>query len=303
MLLYLHIISSSLWLGTAATLPFWGNRMNRADHLHTVLNIIDTVFILKCVYIMGGLLLTLGTGVLLAQQSGLALLSFDQLPAWLFSALTVSFIIFVNSWIIFYFMLSGRRGKRSLMRLVPPIGYTNIGLILLVFFLMVFKPAGKSLFQALSIFLIPIVIANLLNISIRLAKRVKLKGLSAERFADYYFRLINEEKMTDLFKLFHDDAKFIDPFATGPINGILAIERFFQQLGDQFDSIRIIPQNLSVNSEDIHIHWKAQGITKNGLKMESLFGTNNLTKRKRKIIKVNIDFNLDDLPQIQRVTV
>jgi hypothetical protein len=37
--------------------------------------------------------------------------------------------------------------------------------------------------------------------------------------------------------------------------------------------------------------------------MESLFGTNNLTRSNGKIIKVNIDFNLDDLPQIQRVTV
>ena len=70
--------------------------------------------------------------------------------------------------------------------------------------------------------------------------------------------------------------------ATGPVKGILAIERFFQQLGDQFDTIKIFPQEVTGSSDDIHIHWVAQGVTKNGVKMEGLCGTNNMTRKKGK---------------------
>lgn len=303
MLLFIHILSSALWLGSAATLPFWGNRMNRADHLNTVLSIIDTIFILKCVLIMGGLIATLTTGVLLLEQLGLLLLPLDQTPEWLLSALVISLIILVNSCVIFYFMIVGRRGKRSLMRLVPPIGYTNIGLISFVFYLMAVKPVDRELYATLLIIISLILIANLINIMVRTSIWMKIKNMSAKEFADFYFKLLNEEKMTDLFKLFHDDAKFIDPFATGPIIGILAIERFFQQLGDQFDTIKIIPQKVTGSPENLLIHWEAQGITKNGITMNNLSGTNNMKRRNGKIFHVDINFSLDDLPQIQRVTI
>jgi len=61
---FLHVLTSAVWLGTAATLPFWGNRMNRADNLDMVLGISNTVFALKIFFIMGGLVLTLGSSTL-----------------------------------------------------------------------------------------------------------------------------------------------------------------------------------------------------------------------------------------------
>jgi len=222
---------------------------------------------------------------------------------WLFSAQMLSLVIFINSWVIFYFLLAGRRGKRSLMRMVPPIGYTNIGLITLTTFLMVTKPAAYNLPMVLGVPLTLIVIANLINLTIKLNKQKKLKTMSAKSFVDVYFGLLNEEKMTDLLKLFCDDAQFNDPFATKPVIGILALEQFFQKLGDQFDSIKIIPRQVSGSADDILIHWEAQGITKNGISMQKLFGTNKMKRKNGKIAEVNIDFNLDDLPQIQRVTV
>lgn len=303
MLLYIHVISAALWLGTAATLPFWGNRMNRADHLHTVLTIIDTVFTLKVVFIMGGLLTTLGTGAMLMSQYGYAEVALSALPDWLQAALVLSAIIFVDSWVIFYLLVVGRRGRRSWMRAVPPIGYTNIGLIALVIYLMVVKPGGDVLQSGLIGALAIILLANLVNLLVKYLRRRRLRTMAPKRFVETYFDLLNEEKLTDLLKLFRDDAIFFDPFATAPVEGILAIEQFFQKLGDQFDSIRIEPQDVSGTAEDLVIRWEANGVTRNGVKMYALKGTNNMKRKNGKICRVDIDFDLADLPQIQRVVV
>lgn len=303
MILFVHIISSALWIGTAATLPFWGNRANRADHLHTVLGIIDTVFILKCIFIMGGLTLTLGSGFYLAHVYGFSLLPFSGNPGWLDAAMGISLVILANSWVIFYFLLAGRKGRRSLMRVVPPIGYTNIGLIITVMYLMVVKPAENSLVTMLSIALGFIVLANAFNAAVRLVKLRKLRGMAAKDFAEMYFGFLNDERMTDLMKLFRDDARFVDPFATGPVNGILAIERFFQKLGDQFESIKMFPKVVSGTPEEILIHWEAVGITKNGQRLDGLLGTNRMRRCNGKIKEVLIEFDLNALPQVQLVSV
>jgi len=109
--------------------------------------------------------------------------------------------------------------------------------------------------------------------------------------------------MTDLLKLFRDDATFNDPFAVGPVKGILAIEQFFQKLGDQFDTINISPRKVSGEKNHILIEWEANGITQNGVPMQGLIGTNAMQRSNGKIFQVDIDFNLDDLPTIQRVSV
>lgn len=303
MLLFIHILSSAIWLGTASTLPFWGNRANRADHLHTVLAIIDTVFVLKCAFIMGGLMLTLTTGLVMAGDYGFTWLPSSINPGWLNAAIAISFVIFINSWLIFYFLVVGRKGRRSLMRLVPPIGYTNIGLIATVVMLMVIKPMGATLTSSLSIALGLIVLANLINASLKTIRWLKLRKMPAGDFAKLYFGLLNEEKMTDLLKLFRDDAQFIDPFATGPVNGILAIERFFQKLGDQFETIKMFPRHVVGSSEELLVHWEAIGITQNGQKMASLKGTNRMRRSNGKIASAHIEFDLADLPQVQLVRV
>ncbi|MGH1487007.1 MAG: nuclear transport factor 2 family protein [Cellvibrionaceae bacterium] len=276
--------------------------MNRADHLHTVLNIIDTVFILKCVFIMAGLMITIATGLLLALQIGYSLNPFNN-PDWLKYSQFLSLLIFINSWIIFFFLYYGRKGKRTLMRTVPPIGYTNIGLIALAMLLMVKKPFGEELFSILWYSLLFITIANIINIIIKLKKSRIITAMKPKYFADKYFQLLNEEKMTDLLKLFDDKAEFHDPFATKPVIGILAIEKFFQKLGDQFDSIKIHPKSVSGSPEKILINWEAKGITANGEEMKSLNGTNEMTRKNGKIVKVIIDFNLNDLPKVQLVSI
>ncbi|WP_016957395.1 nuclear transport factor 2 family protein [Catenovulum agarivorans] len=298
MLLFIHIVSAAIWLGTAITLPFWGNRANRADHLHTVLGIIDTVFILKCVFIMGGLFITLLTGWLLATEYQLIT---NIPPTWLSAALAVSLIIALNSCIIFYFLWIGRKGKRSLMRLVPPVGYSNIALIILVYFLMIYKPVEQTAFTTVTWVIALVLLANAINITVKLTKLNKLKNMSPSEYADNYFALLNAEKMTDLLKLFKDDAMFIDPFATGPIQGILAIEQFFQKLGDQFDSIKMHPEKVVGSNKQFTIHWVAQGVTQNGEQMPALRGTNLMTRLNGKISTVLIDFDLTQLPQVQLV--
>jgi uncharacterized membrane protein len=276
--------------------------MNRADHLNTVLNIIDTVFILKCIFIMAGLMITIITGFLLIVQIGYSLNPLLN-PDWLKYSQILSLIIFINSWIIFFFLYYGRKGKRALMRTVPPIGYTNIGLIALVMLLMAKKPFGEDLSIILWSSLTFIIVANLINIIVKLRRAHNIATMEPKGFVDRYFQLLNEEKMTDLLKLFDDKAEFHDPFATKPVLGILAIEKFFQKLGDQFDSIKILPKSVSGSPEQILINWEAKGVTTNGEEMKSLTGTNKMTRKDGKIIKVNIDFNLSDLPKVQLVSI
>lgn len=302
MLLYIHVLFSALWLGTAATLPFWGNRANRADHLHTVLGIIDTVFVLKCVFIMGGLITTLTTGLLLANQYQFYLLQPWLNPSWLFWAEVITLIIFINSWLIFYFLVVGRKGKRSLMRRVPAIGYSNIALIGLVYFLMVTKPEASQTLKLVGISCAIILLLNLVNLVVKLKKWHRIKQMSAAEFAEYYFSLLNAEKMTDLLKLFRDDAVFNDPFATSEIKGILNIEQFFQKLGDQFDEIKICPEQVDGDSDRVEILWCAIGKTQNGQIMPALRGSNIMQRSQGLICQVDIDFDLNDLPNVQRVS-
>ncbi|MEJ2419274.1 MAG: nuclear transport factor 2 family protein [Exilibacterium sp.] len=275
--------------------------MNRADHFHTVLGIIETVFLLKCLFIMGGMIATISTGLLLASTYGFSLTDWSQNSNWINAALVLSFIIFTNSWIIFYFLLVGRRGKRSLMRIVPPFGYTNIGLIVTVIYLMATKPDDQAAIGHTAMAVLLIALANITNIAVKLRRARRIRNMSPEDFAALYFGLLNAEKMTDLLKLFRDDAEFLDPFATAPVRGILAIENFFQKLGDQFDSIKILPKKVSGEKDHLLIEWEANGITQNGGTLKNLVGTNSMQRSNGKISRVNIDFNLDDLPTIQRV--
>lgn len=301
-LLFFHVLSFALWLGAAATLPFWGNRMNRADHLHTVLGIIDTVFLIKCVFIMGGLMMTLITGFMLASSYGFDGL-FDSAPEWLQLSAIISAIIFINSWIIFFFLLYGRRGHRTLMRTVPPIGYTNIFLIILVACLMVKKPAGSQLYWLAGLWVAAIVIANLINIVIKLIRLKRLTTMPGKDYVENYFSLMNAEKMTDMLKLFNDRIVFNDPFANGPVQGILQLEKFFQKLGDQFETIKILPKKVDQQGEHILIQWEANGTTQNGEPLVGLKGTNKMTRINGKIAKVDIDFDTAQLPRVQLVDV
>lgn len=237
------------------------------------------------------------------EQYGYFDLPLSQYPGWLTVSLFIVTLIFINSWIILFLLMAGRRGRRSWMRVVPPIGYTNIGLIAVVVFLMVVKPGAVLLRDSLIPALSLILIANLINFGVKFLQRQQLLRMSPREFAETYFGLMNDEKMVDLLKLFRDDAQFNDPFATGPVKGILAIERFFQRLGDQFDNIKIRPRTVSGTGDDLVIEWEARGVTQNGSKMEGLTGTNSMKRRNGKIARVDIDFQLDDLPQIQRVSV
>lgn len=301
-LLFFHILFFALWLGAAATLPFWGNRMNRADHLHTVLGIIDTVFLLKCVFIMGGLLLTLTTGFMLAHNYGVGF-SAEQTPEWLQFSIYISVLIFINSWIIFFFLFYGRRGHRTLMRTVPPIGYTNIFLIILVALLMVKKPAESDLYRLTALWIGAIGVANTINIIAKSIRRKRLSTMPGKEYVENYFKLMNAEKMTDMLKLFNDKIIFNDPFATAPVNGILQLEKFFQKLGDQFETIKIEPKKVDQTNDHIFIQWEANGVTQNGEPLVGLKGTNKMTRINGKIARVDIDFDISQLPKVQLINV
>lgn len=303
MLVAIHVIGAAIWFGTAVTLPFWGNRMNRADHLSTVLGILDTVYLLKLNFIMGGLVVTLGSGFLLAAQADLLAWSYAPELSWLAVAQWTSLVIFINSWVLLYLMTQGRRGRRSYLRYVPPIGYNNIFLILLIYVQMTLRPAWDM--QAY-FFFAPIAVlcfADIVYVFSRWRTTYRLRRMPAQVFAQMYFRLLKEENMTELFRLFHDDAEFHDPFATGPIRGIKAIERFFQELGEQFTHIEITPVTITGDTKHIQTEWLARGLTKNGQKMERLVGTNIMRRLNGKIKRVDINFDPADLPQVTLVSV
>lgn len=300
---FLHILAAALWLGTAVTLPFWGNRMKRADHLHTVLGIMDTVFVLKVVFVMGGLVLTGITGMVLMERAGLPYLSLDPGLSWLTLSQLTYVVILLNSCLILYLMAMGRRGRRSYFRYVPPLGYNNIALILLVYLQMTVKPAWATQPWLFFLPLVLLIGIDLLYVRARIRHWRTIRRMPAEAFAELYFGLLREEDMTELLRLFHDDAEFHDPFATGPVIGIKAIERFFQSLGEQFEHIEIIPRQVSGDTETITTRWEAVGTTKNGVPMPSLLGTNTMKRIKGRIKSVHIDFDLADLPQVMRVSV
>ncbi|NQZ07707.1 MAG: nuclear transport factor 2 family protein [Algicola sp.] len=302
MLIFIHVLSACLWLGTATTLPFWGKKMNEADHLHTVLGIVETVFKLKVVLIMGGLMSTLITGFMLVNQYYGSFIAPRDTVEWLFVGQLFSLYIFCSSWLIFYFLVVGRKGKRSLMRIVPTFGYTNVGLIAIVVYLMVVKPAVGTVWGSISIALGIIIFLNIVNVVVKFNKKSRLKSMSSDEFAAHYFGLLNDENMAQLFKLFDDNAEFYDPFATQPVIGILAVEQFFQKLGDQYDTIKIKPIKVEGPADDIMIHWEANGVTQNGSQMTGLKGTNNMKRKNGIIYRVDINFDLADLPPIQRVT-
>jgi len=302
-MLFLHIFAAALWLGTAATLPFWGRRMNQADELGTVLGIMDTVYVLKCVFIMGGWALTSFSGIWMAVQTGWPFFDFSPAWAWLAWAEVLLLIISVNSWTLLVLMTLGRRGQRSLFRIVPPIGYNNLGMIILVYALMVLKPGPEQIVFTTLLPLTLIILADCMLIFARWRQREHTKRMSAEQFATHYFSLLKNEDMTRFFRLFHDRAVFIDPFATGPVRGIRAIERFFQTLGDQFDSMSIVPRRIAGTPDRIEIEWEAAGVTKNGVPMKKLRGTNVMQRLNGKIIHVNIEFDINHLPPVQRVAV
>ena len=300
---FLHVIAAALWFGTAVTLPFWGNRMKRADHLDTVLGIMDTVFVLKCTFIMGGLVLTLFTGIALMERAALPYLPLDPSLSWLTLSQLIYLVIFVNSCLILYLMTMGRKGRRSYFRYVPPLGYNNIALILLVYLQMTVKPAWETQLWVFFLPLALLVTLDLFFVRSRIRHWGAIRRMPAEAFAELYFGLLREEDMTEFFRLFHDDAEFHDPFATGPVIGIMAIERFFQRLGEQFEDIEIIPRKVSGNTQTIVTHWEAVGTTKNGVPMASLLGTNTMQRLKGRIKSVHIDFDPADLPQVVRVSV
>lgn len=300
-MILLHVLAASVWFGTALTLPFWGNRMNRARHLQVVLDIMDTVYLLKCLFIMGGLIGTLTTGVLLTLQYGWPFFDISGPMAWLGFSQFIAVIVAVNSFVLLYLMTWGRWGRRSFFRYVPMIGYNNIALIALVMIQMVLKPAPEQ--EALLLFapLALLVVADLAYLTSRIIAIRKLRTMAAEEFASYYFKLLREERMTEFFRLFRDDIVFVDPFATGPIVGIKALERFFQELGDQFADIEINPVKVEGDGATIRIQWEAHGLTKNGITMSTLRGANVMQRVHGKIKRVDIDFDLSRLPPIQRV--
>lgn len=303
MLMALHVISAAIWFGTAMTLPFWGNRMNRAGHLDTVLGVMDTVYLLKVVYIMGGLTLTLGSGVWLTLQLNWPFFSADPGYRWLTLSQGLSLLILFNSCVLLVLMTLGRKGRRSLFRAVPAIGYNNIALILLVYLQMTLRPLPEQQWYLAYLPLLLLLLADLLFIGRRLAAVQRLRRMSPQQFIDLYFNLMREERMTELFRLFRDDAVFNDPFATGPVRGIKAIERFFQSLGEQFEHIEIRPLVVSGDRTTIDTQWVANGLTKNGQPLQKLVGTNRMQRRGGKIQQVDIDFNLGDLPPVMRVAV
>jgi hypothetical protein len=252
---------------------------------------------------MGGLLLTLFTGIALMERAGLPYLSMDPGLSWLTISQLAYAVIFVNSCLILYLMAMGRKGRRSYFRYVPPIGYNNIALILLVYLQMTVRPAWDAQLWAFFLPLGLLLTLDLLYVRGRIQRWNVIRDMPAEAFAELYFGLLRDEDMTEFFRLFRDDAEFHDPFATGPVIGIKAIERFFQTLGEQFEHIEIIPRKITGDPETIVTRWEAIGTTKNGVAMKSLLGTNTIKRIKGKIKSVHIDFNLADLPQVVRVSV
>jgi uncharacterized membrane protein len=303
MLMAVHVICAAIWFGTAMTLPFWGNRMNRAGHLDTVLGVMDTVYLLKVVYIMGGLTLTLGSGVWLTLRLGWPFFSAEPAYHWLTMSQGLSLPILFNSCVLLVLMTLGRKGRRSLFRAVPVIGYNNIALILLVYLQMILRPLPEQQWYLLYLPLTLLLLADLLFIGLRLTTLQRLRRMSPQQFIDLYFNLLREERMAELFRLFRDDAVFNDPFATGPVRGIKAIERFFQSLGEQFEHIEIRPLEVNGDRTTIHTQWVANGLTKNGQPLHQLIGSNRMQRHNGKIRQVDIDFDLGELPSVTRVSV
>lgn len=297
----LHIISAGLWIGTAATLPFWGNRVNRADNLPMVLGIADTVLVLKMIFIMGGLVGTLVTGVYLTEVQHLGYFDFSSPDAWLAYSQLVFLLIAVNSCVILYLMLRGRRGSRSLYRFIPPIGYTNIALILLLFVQMSVKPATPDQVAYLGVPMALILLANGVWWLQFYSRLRALRLLTPEQYAKRYFGLLADEDMTNFFRLFRDDAEFHDPFATHPVVGLKNIEKFFQQLGDQFEDIRIVPDKVLGSDDRILSVWTARGTTKNGEPIRPFSGANVMHLVKGKIKRIDIFFDPRLLPRVVRV--
>lgn len=302
MILLLHILFSGIWIGTAATLPFWNYSVNNADNLDSVLNMSDTIFKLKNFLIMGGLTITFGSGIYLVHLKGLPFFSMNDNFSWLTISQVLGIIIFLISLMILYFMIQGRQGRRTYFRYIPPLGYSNIAFIILIYIQMVIKPPSEM--QHLY-FTAPLILVVLFNITFLFFLKNKLKQLSnmkPEQYARLYFGLLEKEDMTNFFRLFTDDAEIIDPFATGPIRGKKAIERFFQSLGDQFEDISIKPLETVEVENGISTKWKATGKTKNGEEMNALEGTNMMELLNGKIKKMVIDFDLNSLPQVVLVT-
>jgi len=299
---FFHIVASALWIGVAVSFPFWGNRMKRADNLPMVLGIGDTLFILKNVFIMGGLTITAVSGIYLTSQQSLPFFDFGEPFLWLALSQTLFVLITINSCTILAFMILARRGRRWFYRFIPTLGYNNIALILLVYIQMVSRPTMEQQWLALVIPVSLIVVANGIFMLHRSRITDKLKQMTPGEFAQHYFHLLNTENMYELLRLFHDDAVIVDPFATKPVKGLKAIEKFFQFLGDQFDTIRIEPETVDGDRNQLTIRWKASGTTKNGLPMESLLGTNTMSRQGTRISKMAIDFDVKDLPQLQLYT-
>jgi hypothetical protein len=297
-LLLVHLMGAAVWFGSAMTLPFWGNRLKRAKNLDMVLGIADTVFAVKVALIMGGLGVTLTSGVLLTSRAGLPFFDFGQW-SWLGFSQALMLPISLNSCVILLFMLLGRRGRRHYYRLVAPFGYTNLGLIALMYVQMALKPASSEQWLYLGV---PLVVIGSLGLSYwlrRLANRRRLGQLEPAAFAELYFGCMNAEKTYELLGLFHDDAVIDDPFATAQVRGAIEVERFFQFLSDQFKDIKMFPEQVHGQPELMTIHWRAEGVTKNGMPMLALRGTNTMRRRRGKIASMEIDFDARRLPQVE----
>lgn len=301
MALLFHILFSGIWIGTAATLPFWNYSVNKADNLDSVLNMSDTIFRLKCILIMGSLTITLSSGAYLSYLSGFYFLSGYASLSWLTHSQILSFVIFVISLVILFFMIQGRKGLRTYFRYIPPLGYSNIALIILIYVQMVLKPDNSLQITYLYVPLSLVVLFNIIFFTLLNRKLKMLKNMPGKQFARLYFEILEKEDMTMFFRLFTDDAIIIDPFATGPVKGKKSIERFFQSLGDQFENISIKPVDTTSDKDTITTKWLATGITKNGQVMNDLTGTNKMELLHGKIKKMIIDFDINDLPQVTRV--
>jgi len=298
----LHILASGIWLGTAMTLPFWGNRINRADNLPMVLGIGDTVFLLKNIFIMGGLAVTLLTGIYLTQAAGYGYFAFDGPLSWLGYSQLLFLVIAFNSVLILYLMIRGRQGRRSHFRWVPPIGYNNIALIILLFAQMTLRPGAEDQALYLGLPLLAILLADAGYFLRRRRLVRRIRALSPQDFVQRYFDLLEREDMTNFFRQFRDDAEFHDPFATHPVIGLKNIEKFFQQLGDQFEHISIKPEQVYGTPERMVTVWTASGTTKNGERFAPFSGVNMMERVRGKISKVQIHFDPRQLPRVTRVT-
>lgn len=303
MLLFAHVLGAAIWFGTALTFPFWGRSINRASRLETVLDISDRVFQLKLLLVMGGLAITLVSGILLTLKMGYPFFSFQDPFAWLGTAQVLVVFITLVSCLILYLMIQGLRGRRSRFRYVPPLGYNNIALIALVYMEMTLRPAATEQWAWLGLPLVLLVAADLIYARHLYRRIQRLRSLSPEQFVGRYFQLLRDEDMTWFFRMFHDDAEFHDPFATGPVRGLKAIERFFQSLGDQFEDIDILPRRVLGQGNRIVTEWTANGITRNGAEMQDLQGVNVMELERGKIRRIDIFFDSRQLPPVTRVSV